>query len=140
MIHKRSTALSYLPVVLYPSFRYSYLSLSMIFKSIYRSYYNLSNVLKLLYFFCLFASGGIDSHHTFISPSRTLTPNMCILVISNSVTTDSFRHRHIPKYSLGSSLIISSFLFFRSLVKNDSLGNFDYKRQRHLDFSSNSVG
>ena len=28
--------------------------------------------------------------------------------------------------SLGSSLIIfSSFLFFRSLVKNDSLGNFD---------------
>ena len=43
--------------------------------------------------------------------------------------------------SLGSSLIIfSSFLFFRSLVKNDSLGNFDFNRQRHLDFSSNFEG
>ena len=43
--------------------------------------------------------------------------------------------------SLGSSLIIfSSFLFFRSLVKNDSLGNFDFNRQRHLDFFSNFVG
>ena len=43
--------------------------------------------------------------------------------------------------SLGSSLIIfSSFLIFRSLVKNDSLGNFDFNRQRHLDFSSNFVG
>ena len=43
--------------------------------------------------------------------------------------------------SLGSSLIIfSSFLFFRSLVKNDSLGNFDFNRQSHLDFSSNFVG
>ena len=43
----------------------------------------------------------------------------------------SFHHVHT---SLGSSLIIfSSFLFFRSLVKNDSLGNFDFNRQRHLD-------
>ena len=43
--------------------------------------------------------------------------------------------------SLGSSLIIfSSFLFFRSLVKNDSLGNFDFYRQRHLDFSQNLRG
>ena len=43
--------------------------------------------------------------------------------------------------SLGFSLIIfSSFLFFRSFVKNDSLGNFDFNRQRHLDFSSNFVG
>ena len=32
------------------------------------------------------------------------------------------------------------FLFFRSLVKNDSLGNFDFNPQRHLDFSSNFVG
>ena len=49
--------------------------------------------------------------------------------------------RYKQSVSLGSSLIIfSSFLFFRSLVKNDSLGNFDFNRQRHLDFSSNFVG
>ena len=45
---------------------------------------------------------------------------------------------HVPNLtSLGSSLIIfSSFLFFRSLVKNDSLGNFDFNQQRHLHSSS----
>ena len=43
--------------------------------------------------------------------------------------------------SPGSSLIIfSSFLFFRFLVKNDSLGNFDFVRQRHLDYGSNFEG
>ena len=43
--------------------------------------------------------------------------------------------------SLGSSLIIFLlFLFFRFLVKNDSLGNFDFIRQRHLDYPSNFEG
>ena len=40
--------------------------------------------------------------------------------------------------SLGSGLIIFILFYFSvSLVKNDSLGNFDFNRQRHLDFSSN---
>ena len=43
--------------------------------------------------------------------------------------------------SLGSSLIIfSSFLFFCFLVKNDSLGNFDFIWQHHLDYPSNFEG
>ena len=43
--------------------------------------------------------------------------------------------------SLGSSLIIfSSFLFFRFLVKNDSLGNFDFIQQRNLDYPLNFEG
>ena len=44
-------------------------------------------------------------------------------------------------FSLGSSLIISSsFLCFCFLVKNDSLGNFDFIRQGHLDYPSDFEG
>ena len=60
--------------------------------------------------------------------------------INYNIQIDCF-HVGTDKLSLGSSLIIfSSFLFIRSLVKNDSLGNFDFNRQRYLDFSSNFVG
>ena len=62
--------------------------------------------------------------------------------VSSDLTIEIFRFGpSVQRSSLGSSLIIfSSFLFFRSLVKNDSLGNFDFDRQRHLDFSSNFEG
>ena len=65
----------------------------------------------------------------------------CYKMSTISGVSGAFYTIHTLDGSLGSSLIIfSTFLFFRSLVKNDSLGNFDFNRLRHLDFSSNFVG
>ena len=49
-------------------------------------------------------------------------------------------HRSFIWVSLGSCLTISSFFIFPFLGQNDKLGNFDFIRQRELDYPSDFEG